>query len=160
MRRTRWSGKRVDAHRVALAVPDFGGGLEEEAGAFSGGKNDIDVAGLCCGACGGLQTRVDGLKEVRLDEVVANVTGGADDGFKSIRVLWEVRVYEGGEKGPAGVLCAVDADCVDAGVLVEEGRVHVQAKSVESVLCHPMSNSINPQIERPPSLPLDSDLPS
>jgi hypothetical protein len=36
----------VDAHRVALAVPDFGGRFEKEARAFSGRENDIDVAGL------------------------------------------------------------------------------------------------------------------
>lgn len=145
----------MDAHRVALAVPDFGGGLEEEAGAFSGGKNDIDVAGLCCGICGGLQTRVDGLKEVRLDKVVANVTGGADDRFKRIRVLWEMRVYEGGKKGPAGVLCAVDADCVDAGVLVEEGRVHVQRRKGGVGQVGAVSsdvNSIKSRIEHPTTL--------
>lgn len=68
---------------------------------------------------------MDGLKEVRLDKVVANVTGGAKNGFKRMRVLWKMRVYEGGEKRPAGVLCAVDADSVDASVLVEEG-VHVR----------------------------------
>lgn len=60
-------------HRVALAISDFGGGLEEKTGAFSGGENDIDVAGFCCGVCGGLQTGVNGLKDVCLDKVVSDV---------------------------------------------------------------------------------------
>ena len=71
---------------------------------------------------------MDGLKDVRLDKVVANVTGGAENGFKRLRVLWEMRIYEGSKKGPAGVLCTVYADSVDASVLVEEGRVHVQGR--------------------------------
>ena len=45
--------KWMRTHRVTLAVSDLGGGLEKEAGAFSRGKNDIDVAGLCCGVGGG-----------------------------------------------------------------------------------------------------------
>jgi hypothetical protein len=45
------AGNSVDAHRVALAVPDFGGGLEKESGALSSCKNNIDIAGLCCGVC-------------------------------------------------------------------------------------------------------------
>lgn len=117
-----WSG--VDAHRVAFAVSDLSGSLEKEAGTFSGGKNDIYVAGLRCGVCGGLQTCVDRLKDVRVDKVVTYVAGGTKNGFKrGMRVLWEMRIYEGGEKGPAGVLCAVDANGVDVSLLVEQ-RVH------------------------------------
>ena len=41
--------KGVDAHRVALAVPDFGGGFEKESGTLSGGIDDIYITGLCCG---------------------------------------------------------------------------------------------------------------
>jgi hypothetical protein len=41
----------IYAHRVALAVPDFGGSFEKESGTLSGFKNDIDVARLCCGVC-------------------------------------------------------------------------------------------------------------
>ncbi len=67
------------AHRVSLAVPDFGGGLEKESGSLSGSKYDIDVAGLCCGVCGGLQPCVDRLEDVRLDEVVTYVTGGTQN---------------------------------------------------------------------------------
>lgn len=59
---------------------------------------------------------------------MAYVTGCTENGFKRMRGLWEMRIYEGGEKGPAGVLCAVDADCVDASVLVEQRRVHVQRR--------------------------------
>ena len=121
----------MGAHRVALAVPDFGGGLEKEAGALSGSKNDIDVTGLCCGVCGGLQTCVDRVKEVRLNKIVTNVTGGAKNGFKRMRGLGEMRIDEGGEKGPAGVLRAVDADSVDAGVLIEQRGVHVQRREGE-----------------------------
>ena len=89
----------MDAHRVALAVPDFGGGFEKEAGALPGSKNNIDFAGLCCGVCGGLQTCVNGLEDVRLDEVVAYVTGGMKYGFKRrVGVLLEMRVDYGREK--------------------------------------------------------------
>jgi hypothetical protein len=89
-----------DTHRVTLAVSDFGGGLEEETRTFSGGENDIDVAWFCRRFCGGLQTCVDGLKEVGLDEVVSDVSGGAEDGFKGgKRVgLWEMWIYEGGQE--------------------------------------------------------------
>lgn len=62
-------------YRRALVVPDFGGGLEEETGSFSGRKNDVYVSRLCRGVCGRLQTCVDGLKEVGLDEVVSDVSG-------------------------------------------------------------------------------------
>jgi len=70
LRRTMWV-----AYRGALVVSDFGGGLEEETGSLSGRKNDIYVSGLCCGGCGRLQTCVDCLKEVSLDEVVSDVSG-------------------------------------------------------------------------------------
>jgi hypothetical protein len=43
-------------------------------------------------------------------------------------VLCEIRVHDRRKKGPAGVFCAVDADSVDARVLVEEGRDHVARK--------------------------------
>jgi len=52
-------GNNVTAHRGALAVSDFCGGLEEETGPLSGRKNDIYVSGLCCGVCGRLQTCVN-----------------------------------------------------------------------------------------------------
>jgi hypothetical protein len=72
---------------------------------------------------------VDGLKDVRLNKVMAYVTGGTKNGFKRrVRVLWEMRVYDGRKKRPAGVLCPVDADSVDASVLVEEREVHVQER--------------------------------
>jgi len=72
---------------------------------------------------------VDDLEDVRLDEVVAYVPGSTKNGFKGrVRVLWEMRVYEGRKKRPAGILCAVDADGVDASVLVEERGVHVQER--------------------------------
>ncbi len=114
------------AHRVALAVPDFSRGLEEKPGAFSGSENDINVARLGCGVCGGLQACVNGLKEVSLDEVVSDVAGCAKDGFKGggcvrLREMW---IHEGREEGPAGVSCAVDAHGGDASVLVEESGIH------------------------------------
>lgn len=115
------------AHRVALAVPDFGGSFEKESRSLSGSKNNIDVAGLCCGVCGGFQPCVDGLEDVRLDKVMGYVTGGTKNGFKGgVGVVREMRVYEGRKKRPASVLCAFYADGVDASVLVEvEERVHV-----------------------------------
>ena len=70
-----FTGDNVGAHRGAFAVSDFCGGLEEETGPLSGRKNDIYVSGLCCGVCGRLQTCVNGLKEVGLDEVVSDVSG-------------------------------------------------------------------------------------
>jgi hypothetical protein len=39
------------AHRVAFAVPDFGGSFEKEPRTLPGSKNNVDVAGLCCGVC-------------------------------------------------------------------------------------------------------------
>lgn len=66
----------MDAHRVALAVPDFGGSLEKESGSLSSSKNNVYVTGLCCGICRGLQPCVDDLKDVGLDKVMAYVTGG------------------------------------------------------------------------------------
>jgi hypothetical protein len=67
---------------------------------------------------------VDRLKDVRVNKIVTYVTGGTENGFKrGMRVLWEMRVYEGCEKGPAGVLCAVDANGFDVSLLVEQ-RVH------------------------------------
>lgn len=89
----------MDAHRVPLAVPDFGGSLEKESGALPGSKNNVDIAGLCCGIRRRLQTCVDELEDVRLDKVMAYVTGGTKNGFKGRgRVLWEIRVYDGGKK--------------------------------------------------------------
>jgi hypothetical protein len=72
---------------------------------------------------------VDGLEDVRLDEVMAYVTGSTKDGFqRRVRVLWEMRVYEGRKERPAGIPSAVDTDSVDASVLVEERGVHVQER--------------------------------
>ena len=42
---------------------------------------------------------MDDLEDVRLDKVMAYVTGGTEDGFKGrVRVLWKMRVYEGRKK--------------------------------------------------------------
>ena len=72
---------------------------------------------------------MDGLEDVRLDQVMAYVTGCLKNGFqRRVVVLWEVRVYEGRKKRPAGVLSPVDTDGVDASVLVEERGVHDQEK--------------------------------
>jgi len=149
----------VDAHRVALAVPDFGRRLEKEAGAFSGRKNDIEVARLCCGVRGGLQTCLDRLKDVRLDKIVTYVTGGMKNGVKRrMRGLREMRIYERGEKGPAGVLCAVDADGVDVSMLVEQ-RVHDRKGNWMSGADIPVITRLSPMASMhygtPSSLPSD-----
>jgi hypothetical protein len=42
---------------------------------------------------------VDGLGDVRLDKIMAFVTGSMKNVFKRrVRVLWEMRVYEGRKK--------------------------------------------------------------
>ena len=69
---------------------------------------------------------MDGLEDVRLDEVMAYVTGCMKYGFKRrVRVLREMRVNDGRKKRPAGILCSFDTDSVYARLLVEERRVHV-----------------------------------
>lgn len=40
-------------------------------------------------------------------------------------MLWEMRIDKGRKKRPAGVLCSIDSDSVDASLLVEERFVHV-----------------------------------
>ena len=123
----RYGGDNVGAHRGTLAISDFGGGLEEETGPLSGRKNDVDVSGLRCGVCGRLQTCVNGLKEVGLDEVVSDVSGRTQNGLegrKRVR-LWEMGIHQGCEERPAGVFCAVDSNGGNASVLVEESGVHV-----------------------------------
>lgn len=83
MRQTQgYEGDNVGAHRGALAVSDFGGGLEEETGPLSGRKNDVYISGLRCGVCGRLQTCVNRLKEVSLDEVVSDVSGRTQNGLE------------------------------------------------------------------------------
>jgi hypothetical protein len=120
------NGYDMNTYRVALAVSDFGGGLEEETGTFSGDKDDIDVARLCCWVCGGLQTCVHGLEEVSLDEVMTDVARGAEDGFEGRKRVWlrEMWINKGCEEGPASVFCAVDTNGGDARVLVEDGGIH------------------------------------
>lgn len=44
-----------------------------------------------------------------------------------------MRVYDGGKKRPAGILCAFDADSVYASVLVEE-RVHEMSRKGNDVV--------------------------
>ena len=80
---------------------------------------------------------MDGLEDVRLDQVMAYVTGCMKNGFeRRVGVLWEMRVYEGRKKRPAGVLSPVDTDGVDASMLVEERGVHDQEReSVTRRVC-------------------------
>ena len=66
-----------------------------------------------------------------------------------------MRIYEGGEKGPACVLCAVDADCVDASVLVEQRRVHVQRRK-QSRCIYPMPLPSSNAHRKLTKIPFDS----
>ena len=128
-------------YRVAFAVPDLGRGFEKKTWTFPGGKDNIDIVRLCCSVRGGLQTCVDGLKDVSLDEIVTNITGGTEDGFEGgtrcgLREMW---IDEVGEKGPPSVFRTFDADGGDASVLVEE-RVHVpsgkgKARKAKEEIC-------------------------
>lgn len=85
-----------------------------------------------------------GLEDVRLNEVMAYVTGCTKYGFKGrMVVLWEMRVDDGRKKRPAGILCPFNTNSVYASVLVEE-RVHDMSRKGNDVVGVGIGASIRP----------------
>jgi hypothetical protein len=88
---------------------------------------------------------VYGLEDVRLNEVMAYVTGCTKNGFKGrVMVLWEMRVDDGRKKRPAGILCPFNTDSIYASVLVEERGVHDMSRKGNDVVGVGIGASIRP----------------